>query len=97
MGLIYNLLIGIIHLLFVAFDILFVMILIRVVYQRWKPPWLKQAANTVEPLIVSVMRFVYRAVRRITGRSLPEEHLVLMVIVSMWITRFVIGGLFNSG
>ena len=97
MGLIHNILIGVIHLLFVVFDIIFVMILTRVVYQRWKPSWLKYAADIVEPLIVPVMGFVYRAARWITGKSLSEKYLLLVIIVSIWVTRFVIGGLFNSG
>lgn len=97
MGLIYNLIISVVHLLFVGMDLLITMILIRVVYQRWKPPWLKQIADAIEPLIVPVIRFGYRAVKRITGKSLTEKYLVLVIIVSIWVTRFVIGGFFTNG
>jgi len=97
MGLIHNLLISVIHLLFVAMDILMAMILIKVIYERWQPEWLRQIHNTIKPLIVPIMAFVYRTVKRITGKSLPEKHLVLVIIVSMCVARFVIAGLFNNG
>lgn len=90
MGLINNIVIGLVHLLFVVMDILFVMILIRLVYQRCQPEWLRQINNTVEPLIVSVMGFVDKAVRRITGKTFPENNLALVTIVSMSVLRFVI-------
>lgn len=90
MGLICNLLMSVIHLLFVCMDILMTMILIKVIYNRWRPEWLRQINNTVEPLMVPVMAFVYRAAKRITGKSLPEKHLVLVIIVSLCVTRFVI-------
>lgn len=90
MGLIYNLLMGAIHLLFVSMDILMTMILIKVIYERWRPEWLRQIDNTVEPLISPVMAFVYRAVKRITGKSLSEKHLVLVLIVSICAIRFII-------
>lgn len=81
---------GAIHLLFVSMDILMTMILIKVIYERWRPEWLRQIDNTVEPLISPVMAFVYRAVKRITGKSLSEKHLVLVLIVSICAIRFII-------
>jgi chromate transport protein ChrA len=90
MGLIHNLLMCAIHLLFVAMDILVTMILIKVVYERWRPEWLRQINETVEPLIVPIMAFVYRTVKRITGKSLSEKHLILVVIASLCVARFVI-------
>lgn len=90
MGLIHNLLMCAIHLLFVAMDILVTMILIKVVYERWRPEWLRRINETVEPLIVPIMAFVYRTVKRITGKPLPEKHLVLVIIVTLCVARFVI-------
>lgn len=97
MGLICNLLMNAIHLLFVCMDILMTMILIKVIYNRWRPEWLKQINNTVEPLMVPTMAFVYRAVKRITRKSLSEKYLILVLIASLCVTRFVIDGLFNNG
>ena len=93
MGLIYNVLVSLIHLLFVCMDILMTMIVIKVIYNRWRPKWLKQINDTVEPLIVPVMAFVYRTVKRITGKSLSEKYLILVIIASLCVTRFVIDGL----
>jgi hypothetical protein len=86
-----------IHLVFVGMDILMTMILIKVIYNRWRPEWLRLINDTVDPLIVPVMAFVYGAVSRITGKSLSEKYLILVIILGMWITRFVIDGLFNNG
>jgi hypothetical protein len=97
MGLIHNFLMSAIHLVFVGMDILMTMILIKVIYNRWRPEWLRLINDTVDPLIVPVMAFVYGAVSRITGKSLSEKYLILVIILGMWITRFVIDGLFNNG
>ncbi len=97
MGLIHNLLMCAIHLVFVGMDILMTMILIKVIYERWRPEWLRKINNTVEPLMVPVMVFVYRAVKRITRKSLSEKYLILVIIAGLCVTRFVIDGLFNNG
>ncbi len=97
MGLICNLLMSVIHLVFVGMDILMTMILIKIIYERWRPEWLRQINNTVEPLIAPVTAFVYRAVKRITGKSLPEKYLILVIIASLCVTRFVIDGILNNG
>lgn len=97
MILIHNLLICVINLLFVGMDILMTMILIKVIYQRRQPEWLRQIYNTFDLLVVPVLDFVDRVVRRATGKSLSEKSLVLVIIVSIWVIQFAVDGLFNNG
>lgn len=95
MSFIHNLLMGAIHLLCVAMDLLVIMILIIGAYHRWQPKWLRQLYHTIKPLMVPVVAFAYRATQRITGKSLPEHHLFLIIIATLWVTRLMMAGLIN--
>ena len=97
MGLIQNLLIGIAHLIFVCMDILMAMILIKVIYQRWRPECLKQINNAVEPVVKSTTGLLETWVTRITGRTYTDKTLTLIFILCLSALRFVIAGLFNNG
>lgn len=90
MGLFYNLLIGIVHLLFVAFDILFVMILIRVVYERWRPEWLRLINKAVEPVVDFTIGHVEMLVTKITDRTYTDKTLTVILILCLSVLRFVI-------
>ncbi len=97
MGLIHNLLMCAIHLLFVGMDILMTMILIRVIYNQWRPSWLKQAANIVEPVMKLITGHLEIFVTRITNRTYTDKTLILIFIVCLSALRFVIGGIFING
>ena len=90
MGLINNLLMCAIHLLFVVMDILMTMVLIKVIYQRWQPEWLRQINNAVEPVMISITGHLGAWVTRITDRTYTDKTLILIFILCLLAVRFVI-------
>jgi len=90
MGLFQNLLISIVHLLFVAMDMLMTIILIKVIYQRWRPEYLRQINNAVEPVLNSATGYFEMWVVRITGRTYADKTLTVILILFMSLVRFVI-------
>ncbi len=90
MGLISNFLIGIIHLVFVAMDILVIMIVIKVVYQRWQLEILRPVARTVEPIIKSTTNWLNKCAMKITGKAYPERILLVFFILCLWLIRVLI-------
>jgi hypothetical protein len=93
MGLIHNLLISIVHLIFVGMDILVTMILIRVVYERWRPKCLRLINNAVEPVMKSITGHLGTWVSRTTGRTYTDKTMLMLFIVCLSFVRLVICGL----
>ena len=92
MGLIHNILIGIVHLIFVGMDILVMMILLKVIYDRWHFVWLKPFANIVEPAIKSITSPLYAWLSKTTGKSYTEKTLLILFILFLSLVRLIIGG-----
>ena len=93
MGLIYSLLIGFIHLFFVAIDIFFVMIIAKTVYDRWRPSWLKEAAHAIEPVLATAIDYAGSALSKITGKRYSDKTLLVLIIVCLSLARFAITSL----
>lgn len=90
MNIIGNLITGIIHLAFAAMDLLMLMILIKVIYNRWHPAWLRPIAATVEPAITAAATSVNRLAVKLTGKAYSRKASLIMLIVGLWVIRFVI-------
>lgn len=90
MGLIHNLLLSIIHLVFVGMDILLVMILIKIIYDRWQFAWLRPFANIVEPAIKSITGFLYSRFSKTTGKSCTDKTLLALLLLGLSFVRLVI-------
>jgi len=93
MGLLTNLFISIVNLVFISMDILLLMILAKIVYQKWKPSWLKQPVDITEPLISYVLGYFQRLVLRITGKTYSGRTSLNLLAFCLWITRLIVAGL----
>ena len=91
MGLIHNLLVGIIHLVFVAMDILVIMVLVKVVYDRWQLGFLKHITNAIEPLMKFIVAHLDTWATRITGKTYSEKTLWLLIILCLLLVRLMCG------
>lgn len=89
MGLIYNILIGAVHLLFVVMDIFFVMIAVKIIYDRWRPSVLKQTVTAIAPLTALVLDYVKEVSVKITGRTYSEKTLLLLIIICLSVIRLI--------
>jgi uncharacterized protein YggT (Ycf19 family) len=93
MGLLTNLFISIINLIFVAMDILLLMILAKIIYQKWRPSWLEQIFNAIEPLVSYVLDYFQKLISRITGKTYSKRISLNVLFFCLWITRLVVAGL----
>lgn len=93
MGLIHNLLISVVHLIFVGMDILVTMILIKVVYDRYRPECLRLISNAVEPVMSCITDHLGTLVTRTTGRTYTDKTLLILFIVCLSFVRIIICGL----
>ncbi len=93
MGLICNIFIGVTHLLFVAMDIIFVMIAVKVIYDRWRPDCLKQVLDAVEPIVDYMSKYVGSMSLKVTGKVYSQRTLLLLIIICLSVARLIIAGL----
>ena len=93
MGLIYSILIGFVHLFFVVTDIFFVMVIAKTVYNKWRPSWLKQAADAIEPIVAGAVDYAGDISSKITGRRYSDKTLMVLIIVCLSLLRFAIASL----
>ena len=90
MGLIHHILMCVIHLLFVGMDILVTMIVIRVVYDRWRPECLRHINNAVEPVMTIITGHLGTWVTRITGRTYTDKMLTVIFLLCLSFVRLII-------
>ena len=93
MGLIHNIIISVVHLLFVGMDILMTMVLIKVIYERWIHEWLRLINNAVEPVMKLITGHLETCVTRITGGTYTDKTLILIFIICLSLVRLLICGL----
>jgi len=93
MGLIYSILIGLVHLFFVVTDIFFVMVIAKTVYNKWRPSWLKQAVDAIEPIIAIALNYTGDVSSKITGRRYSDKTLMVLILICLSLLRFVIASL----
>ena len=93
MGLIYSILIGFVHLFFVVTDIFFVMVIVKTVYGRWGPSWLKPAADAIEPIVAKIVDYAGDVSSKVSGRRFSEKTLLVLTIICLSLVRFIITSL----
>lgn len=96
MGLLNNLLISLIHLLFVMMDLMLLMILIKGIYRLWRFNWLMPVNNIIEPALSLVTYHFGYWIRKVTGKIYTERILLILLIVGMTFLRFLIIGLSSN-
>ncbi|MFA6425837.1 MAG: hypothetical protein WCW64_06590 [Phycisphaerae bacterium] len=92
MGLIYNILIGVVHLLFVVMDIFFVMIAAKIIYDRWRVSWIEPILTAFKPAMSVVLNWFAAMVLKITGKSYSEKTLFILLLICLCVIRILIAG-----
>ena len=93
MGLINNILISFVHFLFVVMDFILLMIAVKVVYDRWRPSWLKQAVDAIEPIHSFILNYAERIVMSLTRRTYSQKTLLLLVVICLSMARLFVASL----
>ncbi len=92
MGLLTNLILGLAHLLLVVVDLLFVLLLARMLSYRWHSRWLTAVNTAGRPYLDWLTRRIERTLRRV-GQKAPSERIVLFVaMVAISLMRFGLAG-----
>lgn len=92
MGLIEHILIGLAHLALVAADILFLMLILQIVHDRWQLAWLEPIFIATKPVMSVVLNYFASLVLNVTGKSCPERTLSVLLIICLAVMRFLIIG-----
>lgn len=90
MGLIENILVGVVHLAFVATDVLFMVMLFKVVHDRWQIPSIEPILTAMNPVMNIVLNWFAALVLKATGKSYPEKTLLILLIISLLVMRFLV-------
>jgi len=92
MGLLTNLILGLGHLLLVAVDLLFVLLLARMLSYRWHSRWLMAVNAAGKPYLDWLTGRIERTLRRV-GQKAPSERIVLFVaMVAISLMRLLFTG-----
>ena len=78
MGLFTNLVLGLVHLLLAAADVLFLLLLARMLSYRWQPAWLTAINSAGKPVVDWFTSHIERGLDRL-GLRAPFERTVLFV------------------
>jgi len=90
MGLLQNLLIIIVHLTLVAADVILIMTILKIVHNRWRVAWIEPIMMAVRPMMSIIMNGFAVLVLRTTGKSYPEKTLLILLIISLLLMRFLV-------
>jgi hypothetical protein len=92
MGLFTNLVLGLVHLLLVAVDLLFVLLLARMLSFRWHTRWLAAINTAGQPYLDWLTRQIERTLGHV-GQRAPSERIVLFVgMVAISLIRLLLAG-----
>jgi uncharacterized protein YggT (Ycf19 family) len=96
MGLLTNLILGLVHLVLVAADVLFLLLLARMLSYRWQPPWLTAVNAACKPVVDWFTGCLEKGLDRL-GLKAPFERTVLFlgmlaistarILVVLWLGR----------
>jgi chromate transport protein ChrA len=90
MGLIENMLISVVHLAFIVADVLLMVVVLKIVHDRWRIPWIEPILTTVRPAMSVVLNWFAALVLRATGKSYPEKTLLVLLIICLLVVRMII-------
>ena len=90
MGLIDNIIISLVHIILIATDMLFIVMVLKIVYDRWEISWIKPILTAAKPVTEPVLDWFYSLTLRITGRSFQENTLLPIMMICLMVLRFVV-------
>ena len=95
MGLIENILLSIVHLTLCLMDVLFILIVLKIVHDRWQVRWMEPVLIAVRPIISAVLNWFRPLVLKVTGRYFPERIMMVVLSICLTILRFLIVSLLS--
>jgi hypothetical protein len=96
MGLLRNLIISVLNLAFVATDILFLFVIVRMACYRWNIPWLRAIDSAGKGLLDWFAIFTRRIVSHFTNRYFSQKSLLIIGMTAIIFIRFFLVALFSK-
>lgn len=90
MGLLTNLVLGLIHLSLVAADVLFVLLLARMLSYRWQPPWLMALNGTGKPVVNWFTGRLERGLDHLGLKAPCEKTVLFLGMVAISTARILV-------
>lgn len=90
MGLLENLLISIVHITLITTDILFMILFLKIVEDRWQITWAKPFLIVVRPAMSTVLDWFHSLVLRVIGQSYTEKTLMVLLMIFLMIIRILV-------
>ena len=95
MGLLENILLSIVHLALCITDVLFILIVLKIVHDHWQVRWMEPILTAVRPLMSAALNWFHPLIFRVTGRAFPERTLLVLLAICLTIFRFLVVSLFG--
>ena len=95
MGLISNILISVVHLALCVADVLFVIIVLQIVHNRWQIHWMEPILTAVRPLMSALLNWFHPLILRVTGKSYSERTLLVLLVICLSVIRFLVVSIFG--
>ena len=86
-------LLGFMHLFFVAADLLCVVVLVRLLSYKWQAQWLTTFNSAEKPLVDWFVLQIQKAMVRVTAKQYSEKQLLVIGILTLALIRLFLMGL----
>ena len=80
------------QLTFMAMDFLVIMILVKLIYDRWQFAWLEPFAKLAGPAVKSITDPLGKWLVKKTGKSYREKTRLLLLTLCLWLMQCVVAG-----
>jgi len=95
MGLLTNLILSFVHLFLVATDILFLLLLSRMLSYRWQTRWLTALNSTGKPVVDWFASHVQKTLGHLTSKALSEIAILIVGLLALTLVRLFLMVLFS--
>jgi hypothetical protein len=93
MGLLINLLLSAVHLFLVATDILFLLLLMKMLSYRWQPQWLTAFNSLGKPAADWFSGYIEKALRHISKKVFSEKIVLFIGMLAISFIRIFFSAL----
>ena len=93
MGIMQNLLLNVVYLLMAAFDILTSFLVVKIIYQKWNPKWLRRFESVGMSWFTRFTKTIDTLVSQTTKHRLTEKGLMAIGLLALLLIKFMILGL----
>lgn len=96
MGIMTNLLLGFVHLVLLALDIICFFVIVRMLCHRVDRVWLKTFDSVGGPLVDLYVNYLQKAIKHISSKTFSQAALLNIAMLTLVIAKIFIVALFSK-